>query len=108
MNRKYVLSLSRGVSNFVSILLLGCNKVIIKVNAQNNINTGTQVVTINIVTNISAVVNSEGYVATPGVGSHKLHTDSLTWNDARRTCIQEGGNKNNLRSATNVTMIISH
>lgn len=31
-----------------------------------------------------------GYVHTPGVGSHKLHTEAKTWNEARRICLEEG------------------
>ena len=32
----------------------------------------------------------EDYVRTPGIGSHKLHTEALSWNDARRACMEEG------------------
>ncbi|KAL6262439.1 hypothetical protein P5V15_007524 [Pogonomyrmex californicus] len=31
------------------------------------------------------------YLITPGVGAHKLHVRKLSWNKARRSCIQEGG-----------------
>ena len=31
------------------------------------------------------------YVHTPGIGSHKLHTDAKSWNDARKICVEEGG-----------------
>ncbi|XP_014209583.1 hemolymph lipopolysaccharide-binding protein-like [Copidosoma floridanum] len=33
-----------------------------------------------------------GYIHTPGVGSHKLHTEAKTWNEARRICLEEGAN----------------
>lgn len=32
-----------------------------------------------------------GYLITPGIGAHKLHIRQLSWNKARRICIQEGG-----------------
>lgn len=31
------------------------------------------------------------YLITPGIGAHKLHVRKLTWNKARRICIEEGG-----------------
>ena len=34
----------------------------------------------------------DGYTLTPGVGAHKLHLEKKNWNDARNTCIKEGGN----------------
>lgn len=33
----------------------------------------------------------DDYTYTPGVGSHKLHTRALPWNDARKMCNEEGG-----------------
>ncbi|XP_015121492.1 hemolymph lipopolysaccharide-binding protein [Diachasma alloeum] len=33
----------------------------------------------------------EGYTATEGIGAHKYHKTKKTWNDARNTCIDEGG-----------------
>lgn len=33
----------------------------------------------------------EDYVYTPGIGSHKLHTNAKTWNEARKVCNEEGG-----------------
>ena len=33
----------------------------------------------------------EDYVHTPGIGSHKLHTDAKNWNDARKVCNDEMG-----------------
>ncbi|XP_011341207.1 hemolymph lipopolysaccharide-binding protein-like [Ooceraea biroi] len=33
----------------------------------------------------------DDYIITPGMGRHKLHLDAVTWNVARRACIQEGG-----------------
>ena len=33
----------------------------------------------------------DDYNHTPGIGSHKLHTDGKIWNDARKICIEEGG-----------------
>ena len=34
-----------------------------------------------------------GYFYTPGVGIHKMHGENMSWNDARNTCIREGGEK---------------
>ncbi|XP_029665635.1 hemolymph lipopolysaccharide-binding protein-like isoform X1 [Formica exsecta] len=31
------------------------------------------------------------YLITPGIAAHKLHIRKLTWNKARKACIQEGG-----------------
>ncbi|KYM76836.1 Hemolymph lipopolysaccharide-binding protein, partial [Atta colombica] len=31
------------------------------------------------------------YFMTPGIGAHKLHFRKLSWNKARRICIEEGG-----------------
>jgi len=31
------------------------------------------------------------YLMTPGIGAHKLHFRKLSWNKARRICIEEGG-----------------
>ncbi|GAB1862247.1 Hemolymph lipopolysaccharide-binding protein-like isoform X2 [Camponotus japonicus] len=31
------------------------------------------------------------YLITPGIGAHKLHIGQLSWNKARKICIQEGG-----------------
>lgn len=31
------------------------------------------------------------YLVTPGLGAHKLHIRKLSWNRARKICIQEGG-----------------
>ncbi|XP_046417277.1 hemolymph lipopolysaccharide-binding protein-like [Neodiprion fabricii] len=33
----------------------------------------------------------DDYIYTPGIGSHKLHTRALVWNDARKVCNDEGG-----------------
>ncbi|XP_012251236.2 hemolymph lipopolysaccharide-binding protein-like [Athalia rosae] len=33
----------------------------------------------------------DDYKYTPGVGSHKLHTRALPWNEARKMCNEEGG-----------------
>lgn len=33
----------------------------------------------------------DDYRHTPGIGSHKLHTRSARWNQARRICNEEGG-----------------
>ncbi|XP_029665636.1 hemolymph lipopolysaccharide-binding protein-like isoform X2 [Formica exsecta] len=33
------------------------------------------------------------YLITPGIAAHKLHIRKLTWNKARKACIQEGENK---------------
>ncbi|XP_076382476.1 uncharacterized protein LOC117225762 [Megalopta genalis] len=33
----------------------------------------------------------DDYLITPGIGMHKFHSRSVTWNDARRTCYDEGG-----------------
>ncbi|XP_015590193.2 uncharacterized protein LOC107265335 [Cephus cinctus] len=33
----------------------------------------------------------DDYVYTPGIGSHKLHTRALVWNEARKMCNEEGG-----------------
>ena len=33
----------------------------------------------------------EDYVITEGIGAHKFHTDKKTWNQARNSCIKEGG-----------------
>lgn len=83
------------MSNFAPILLGGCNKVAVKISGQNNINAGTQIVIISVDQTIVAKVNTDGYLVTPGIGAHKLRTDSLTWNDARQACVQEGGKENN-------------
>lgn len=39
----------------------------------------------------NALVTREDYLHTPGIGSHKLHTDAQPWNDARKVCDDEGG-----------------
>ncbi|EFN89632.1 Hemolymph lipopolysaccharide-binding protein [Harpegnathos saltator] len=31
------------------------------------------------------------YLVTPSLGAHKLHNRKLSWNRARRICVQEGG-----------------
>ncbi|EZA55159.1 hypothetical protein DMN91_000044 [Ooceraea biroi] len=31
------------------------------------------------------------YLVTPGMSAHKLHVRKVTWNKARRVCLQEGG-----------------
>ncbi|XP_014480342.1 PREDICTED: hemolymph lipopolysaccharide-binding protein-like [Dinoponera quadriceps] len=33
----------------------------------------------------------KGYLVTPNIGAHKLHPRKITWNNARRACIDEGG-----------------
>ncbi|XP_078050802.1 hemolymph lipopolysaccharide-binding protein-like [Augochlora pura] len=33
----------------------------------------------------------DDYLVTPGIGMHKFHSRSVTWNEARRTCYEEGG-----------------
>ncbi|XP_020277552.1 hemolymph lipopolysaccharide-binding protein-like [Pseudomyrmex gracilis] len=33
----------------------------------------------------------DDYRYTAGIGAHKLHTRPATWNEARKTCIEEGG-----------------
>jgi len=33
----------------------------------------------------------DDYLITPSMSAHKLHVRKLTWNKARRICIQEGG-----------------
>ena len=48
-----------------------------------------------LVVSTSALSNAgdgtrEDYVWTPGIGSHKLHTEALSWNHARRACMVEG------------------
>lgn len=35
----------------------------------------------------------QGYVFTPGIGAHKLHFRSMSWEKARQACIREGGTK---------------
>ncbi|KAJ8674792.1 hypothetical protein QAD02_010578 [Eretmocerus hayati] len=31
----------------------------------------------------------DGYIHTPGIGSHKLHAEAKSWNDARKICSEE-------------------
>ena len=38
----------------------------------------------------------EGFIVTPGVGAHKFHLDKKNWNNARNTCIKEGGKSETL------------
>lgn len=33
----------------------------------------------------------EDYAHTPGIGSHKLHIDAKSWNEARKICNKENG-----------------
>lgn len=37
----------------------------------------------------------DDYLVSSGIGAHKLHIRKVTWNNARRACIQEGGNRDN-------------
>nr|XP_033338713.1 hemolymph lipopolysaccharide-binding protein-like [Megalopta genalis] len=39
------------------------------------------------------------YAITPGIGAHKLHKRKMTWNEARKICIMEGGHLPLLNSA---------
>lgn len=39
---------------------------------------------------ITQQLEKEGYVLTPGIGLHKLHTVPKNWNDARKLCMEEG------------------
>ncbi|XP_048510266.1 uncharacterized protein LOC105690000 [Athalia rosae] len=36
-------------------------------------------------------IQADGYVRTPGIGSHKIHKQATTWNRARIICKEEGG-----------------
>lgn len=40
---------------------------------------------------LQTVTPRDDYRHTPGIGSHKLHTRSSTWNVARKLCNEEGG-----------------
>ncbi|XP_003704952.1 hemolymph lipopolysaccharide-binding protein-like [Megachile rotundata] len=40
---------------------------------------------------LRGVSTRDDYYYTPGIGSHKLHTRALTWNEARKVCNEEGG-----------------
>ncbi|XP_067002313.2 hemolymph lipopolysaccharide-binding protein [Anabrus simplex] len=39
-----------------------------------------------------------GYALIPGVGRYKLHTKGVTWEEARQTCVSEGGHLAVIRS----------
>ncbi|XP_076618750.1 hemolymph lipopolysaccharide-binding protein-like isoform X1 [Colletes latitarsis] len=41
--------------------------------------------------NCTSVLTKDDYVVAPGIGAHKLHTRKLSWNRARKSCIDEGG-----------------
>nr|XP_033329028.1 hemolymph lipopolysaccharide-binding protein-like [Megalopta genalis] len=40
------------------------------------------------------------YVATPGLGAHKVHKRKMTWNEARKICLMEGAHLAILDSAS--------
>ncbi|XP_076378566.1 hemolymph lipopolysaccharide-binding protein-like [Megalopta genalis] len=39
------------------------------------------------------------YVVTPGIGAHKIHRNRVTWNEARKICMEEGAHLAVLDSA---------
>ncbi|XP_014232280.1 hemolymph lipopolysaccharide-binding protein-like [Trichogramma pretiosum] len=41
-------------------------------------------------TSPAADLHKEDYVYTPGIGSHRFHTEAKPWNEARRICYDEG------------------
>lgn len=43
--------------------------------------------------------DADDYIRTPGLGSHKLHTDDLSWNEARKICIKENAHLAIINSA---------
>lgn len=45
----------------------------------------------SLLTDNRDIENLGDYTYTPDVGAHKLHHDNLSWNDARKICIGEGG-----------------
>lgn len=48
--------------------------------------------------NKRAVRPENDYLITEGIGAHKLHRRKITWNKARKLCIEEGGKENHLRN----------
>lgn len=47
--------------------------------------------------NKRAGILENDYLVTTGMGAHKIHGRKLTWNKARKACIEEGGKENRLR-----------
>ncbi|XP_076677817.1 hemolymph lipopolysaccharide-binding protein-like [Andrena cerasifolii] len=47
------------------------------------------------------------YVETAGMGAHKLHTNSMNWNQARKTCMTEGGTLAIINSAEEEKMLLN-
>jgi len=55
--------------------------------------------------NIVAKPGSD-YLFTPGMSAHKLHVRKLSWNKARRTCIEEGGHLAIINSASEEKILL--
>ncbi|XP_025159644.1 hemolymph lipopolysaccharide-binding protein-like [Harpegnathos saltator] len=46
------------------------------------------------------------YLVTPGIGAHKLHRRKITWNKARKICIEEGGHLAIINSASEEKILL--
>ncbi|XP_001599977.2 hemolymph lipopolysaccharide-binding protein isoform X2 [Nasonia vitripennis] len=49
----------------------------------------------------------DDYVHMPGIGSHKLHTEAKSWNDARKICNEEGGHLAVINSREEETILLN-
>jgi hypothetical protein len=43
--------------------------------------------------NILEKTSGKDYLISSGIGAHKLHEHRLNWNNARKACINEGGER---------------
>ncbi|XP_046735841.1 hemolymph lipopolysaccharide-binding protein-like isoform X2 [Diprion similis] len=61
--------------------------------------------TTNIEELISLYARRKNYIYTPGIGAHKLHTATSSWNMARHNCQDEGGHLAVINSADEAQII---
>ncbi|KAG7207839.1 hypothetical protein KM043_009440 [Ampulex compressa] len=82
-NKPLVLNMSKGTADKVPVITL---------NGQQNYNAVQQIFYFSDQQREAAERQvPDDYVATPDVAAHKLNPRLLTWNRARKACIEEGG-----------------
>ncbi|XP_058798662.1 hemolymph lipopolysaccharide-binding protein-like [Phymastichus coffea] len=92
-------------ANALTINLCSANQTIVThVFAENRGESGTSC-TCQAVPSREPVVR-EDYVHTPGIGSHKIHTDAKNWNDARKICNDENAHLAIINSAAEEAILV--
>lgn len=90
---------SRPPSRIVKGVLPGSTPSLVTMNGHNNYQANEQTFYPERTTSncdkcdrcCTSVLKRDDYINTPGIGAHKLHSRKQNWNDARKSCMEEGG-----------------